>query len=300
MDYKFLSKFNMRQYMLEKYYEVFYYGDINLKHVSSHEHNYYEFYFFLNGDVDYRLGNKTYHLNQGDMLIIPPGVKHKAFIKDNTISYQRFVLWIKSEFIEEIAKEDPDFIFFVQFIERYGHYHYSLHSIDFQSLISYLVELTTETQNRGFCSGTRGKLLAANVLVQINRILYYFEQKKEKESKKELYLNLASYITSHLNQELSLDNLAKIFFISKYHMAHNFKDNMGISIHQYILNKRLEMAKVYILSGTAVSKVPLSCGFKDYATFYRAFRKGFGVSPTEFKEKYNVSSYFNPTGDTIP
>lgn len=297
MDSKIVSAFNARQYMVNEFYEVFFYGDINLKHVSAHSHDHYEIYLFINGDVLYQIEDKEYRLKNGDMLVLPPGIKHRAIVRDNSISYQRFVFWVQPKFLDFLAIQDKTIFFFSQFVQKHRIYHFSLHPNEAQNLISSMVELLSEVKANELCSSIRSNYLAANVLVYINRMLYYLEKEKGEETKKELYLNIASYITNHLTEELTLDGLAEIFFISKYHMAHHFKENMGISIHQYILNKRMELAKMLILSGAAVSKLPNQCGFKDYATFYRAFKKCFGISPAKLKEKYRIDSYFNPTGD---
>ena len=63
--------FNTRQYMQSGDFELFYYNDTALKSVDAHEHDYYEFYFFLEGDVTYHIGDKSYQLEYGDCLLIP-------------------------------------------------------------------------------------------------------------------------------------------------------------------------------------------------------------------------------------
>ncbi len=45
------------------------------------------------------------------------------------------------------------------------------------------------------------------------------------------------YIEEHLDEELTLEKLAGEFFVSKYYIAHIFKENIGLSIHQYIMKK---------------------------------------------------------------
>ena len=68
--------FNTRQYMQSGDFELFYYNDTALKSVDAHEHDYYEFYFFLEGDVTYHIGDKSYQLEYGDCLLIPPDTPH--------------------------------------------------------------------------------------------------------------------------------------------------------------------------------------------------------------------------------
>ena len=71
--------------------------------------------------------------------------------------------------------------------------------------------------------------------------------------------------------------------MSKYHISHVFKDNMGMSVHQYLVKKRLDASKNSILSGMPFHEVATAFGFRDYTSFFRAFKKEFGVAPREFK-----------------
>lgn len=99
-----------------------------------------------------------------------------------------------------------------------------------------------------------------------------------------MYQKLLVYIDNHLEQDISLEHLAKKFYVSKYYIAHLFKGNTGISIHQYIMKKRLAACQNAILSNISISKAYLMFGFKDYSNFYRAFKKEFGISPKEYKD----------------
>ena len=55
-----------------------------------------------------------------------------------------------------------------------------------------------------------------------------------------------------------------------YHLAHAFKDRMGISIHQYIILKRIALAKSLIQQGKPMHLVCLESGFHNYSNFFKA------------------------------
>lgn len=89
------TQFLTRQYMLSKDYELYYYSDSHMANVDSHTHDYYEFYFFLEGTVSYLIEKQLYDLKAGDVVVIPPGIHHKAVIHDSEKPYSRFVFWYR-------------------------------------------------------------------------------------------------------------------------------------------------------------------------------------------------------------
>lgn len=75
------------------------------------------------------------------------------------------------------------------------------------------------------------------------------------------------YINEHYPDELSLDLLSAKFFISKYHLSHEFHRLVGTSVYRYIIQKRLVIAKQMLANGVAPTDVYGHCGFGDYANF---------------------------------
>ena len=110
------SSFTTRQYMLAGQYELYYYSDQVLQLVPIHAHDFYEFYFFLDGNVTIRTRDRLYPLHSGDVVIIPPGVMHQAMsgnaqAADRSPSppYRRFVLWISPAYLEHLMSMGGNF-----------------------------------------------------------------------------------------------------------------------------------------------------------------------------------------------
>ena len=87
-----------------------------------------------------------------------------------------------------------------------------------------------------------------------------------------------------MEEDLSLETLAEVFYASKYHIAHVFKDNIGLSIHQYITKKRLNLCQEAISGGMSITDSYQRFGFGDYSSFYRAFKKEYGISPKDYRD----------------
>ena len=80
MRSKIQTPFTHRQYMLSQDFEIYYYSDTRHNNVDLHSHDYYEFYFYMEGDVEFEIGDRRQALRSGDFVIVPPGTMHRAFV----------------------------------------------------------------------------------------------------------------------------------------------------------------------------------------------------------------------------
>ena len=98
------TAFQPRQYMLSKDFEIYYYEDRTLAKVDTHAHNYYEFYFFLEGDVQIQVGDKIYSVRKGDIMLIPPHHSHHTIIRSQDTPYRRYVFWISQDYCNHLLQ----------------------------------------------------------------------------------------------------------------------------------------------------------------------------------------------------
>ena len=90
---------------------------------------------------------------------------------------------------------------------------------------------------------------------------------------------LLLYINDHLDEDLSLDNLAAKYFVNKYYLCRTFKKITGYTINHYINYKRLLLVRELHSKGQTLLEASTNAGFNNYAHFYRMYRKEFGTNP---------------------
>lgn len=282
------TRFQPRQYMVSDYFEIYYYNDHELSKVALHSHDYYEFYFFLEGDISIQIGQETYPVRYGDVMLIPPHIPHRPIIHSTSTPYRRFVFWISQEYCLHLRSISPDYVYLMEYVKKEKQYIFHNDQITFNSLQSQLMRLIEEMNAERFGKETQISLYVNELVLYLNRMIYDRNAPRDKKIEISLYQNLILYIEDHLEGELSLDMLAKEFYVSKYHIAHVFKEQLGMSIHQYITKKRLALCREAILSGMSITQVYQTFGFGDYSSFYRAFKKEYGISPRDFKDMQTI------------
>ena len=284
------ADFTSRQYMTSRDYEIFYYSDLHFTPTTAHSHQYYEFYFFVKGDIEFIIRNEErVRLETGDMVLMPPGVEHYARAIDPEKPYQRFVFWISKEYYEIFMHVSSDFGYiFRQAAE--GRYVYHFDPITFNAFQTSLFEIIQETHQDRYGKSTNVNLLISLFLFNINRSVHEKDFPPKIRESATLHQNLIFYIENHLTDQISLDDLAREFYLSKYYLVHLFRENTGLSPHQYILKKRLNLFKDSLRENGDILSTCSLCGFTDYSSFFRAFKKEFGISPSEYLQQITRES----------
>jgi AraC-like DNA-binding protein len=121
------------------------------------------------------------------------------------------------------------------------------------------------------------------LLAELNRKEH--TESSDKRSVDATVLRCIDYISQNLSKELNIEQLAKAVVASPSYITHIFKREMGISVHRYIVQKRMILARDLLLSGEHASKIYADCGYRDYSSFYKAYVRIFGFAPSEKVEK---------------
>lgn len=266
---------------LQKHYKLFYLKDTKRQEYSYHYHDFDKLVFFLGGRADYMIEGKKYELEPYDFLLVNRNEIHKPNV-DFTVPYERIILYIEHEFLKQYTGEDYDLTnCFLKTGEEQTNV-VRFPAVVTRQLSEQLLKLEECAKKEGYANELYEEILFLEFMLLFNRACVenaYAYHQTAKYNKK--VIDMIQFINENLSQELSVDRLAERFFISKYHMMRCFKEETGYSLHQYILEKRILAAKSMIQEGTSATAAAMECGFKDYSTFARAFRKSMGIAPSQ-------------------
>lgn len=259
--------------------------DSSNKAISNefHLHNSYEIYLFLDGDVNYFVEQSFYKLQKGNLLIFNSNEIHKAVILTD-MTYERIVIHFKPEAIEKFCTKTTNLLACFQ-NRATGQHNITLldnHQINcFTALTTKLIDKLGED---GYGSDALAFSYLIELLVMVNDRYLSDSQTTANVTSPKIKTAL-EYIEVNLTKNLSLDHLSKSLSINKYYLSHIFKKETGSTLYQYILMKRISLAKQFLISGSTVTEACYQSGFNDYSNFIRTFKKITGFSPGYFKSK---------------
>ncbi len=238
---------------------------------NSHCHDTYEILYVVNGTGRYLVEGAEIILRPRTLMIFRPLEYHCVNLTGDG-DYERYVInFSKSALLPETRTILSGIVGDGNESGRY----YTPDSLS-QSAISVFDRIEYATALPELEREIYIKLLLSELLVLLSGARSY----KIVRDEDELGARVAKYINSSLELDISLDKLAKIFFVSKYYLCRCFKKYSGVSVHAYINQKRVMYAKQLIDSGETASGAAYRVGFGDYSAFYRAYVKILKRPPT--------------------
>lgn len=277
------SEIGKRGYLNEEY-RLFHLRDSRALTLDYHYHEFDKVVFQIGGRVTYHIEGKSYPLQPMDVLLVSRGLIHLPVAEPGQV-YERMVLWMGRDFLARYSAPEADLASCFTLTAGRG-FHLCRPRGEERERYRAMFERAERAQaGEGFAARLLADTCVLQLLIALNRdvldgpaaadeVTYRFDPKMEEVTR---------YIRDHLPEDLTIDRLAGVFFLSRYYLMHRFKEVYGCSVHQYIRQKRLQQAAARIRRGDPILKAAEDAGFRDYSVFLRAFRSVYGRSPREWR-----------------
>ena len=247
-------------------------------HVRLHSHSFYEILYVCSGRLPYLIGAERYRIQPGDVILIPPGVGHQPLrAEDPRTPYRRYVLWVSTEFLNGLGPLLGAEGFGAPSLLRTTQANQKIIARRFAAGIR-----EAEEKKPGWQAALYGSTMT--LLTMLYRTAADKQTQLLQSEGPDLLERILSFVEENLSSPVSLEDIACQFYVSQSTVSNLFRQEMGISFHRFLTQRRLIAAKERIAAGEPLESVSAQVGFSDYSAFYRAFKREYGVSPRQYRK----------------
>lgn len=260
--------------------------------VSTHEsqdtlrpesHHMCEIILLLKGSVTYKIEGQTYHLSPMDTIVVQPNQLHSREI-DPQSPYERMVLHFAPDLLPSFAD--------LPLLSSTANSPLSpvlprriIKQTNFVSLMEQCVALSSGESKY---TDLRFISIILQIVETLNEVVLALSEEQPPRPIKVDKISHAciQYINEHITERelLSPEKIAAALHISASHLQHTFKKEIGVSLHKYVSNQRLQLARKLLLQGHSPQSVSNQLNYDYYSTFYHSFVRRFGATPHSFTE----------------
>ena len=236
----------------------------NPTEISFHSHKCHELVIYTQGEGSVEADGKIFKYRKNSIVIIPQGIMH------NEINFH------KCHNIAIGFNSNPDIVPFDIFQA----------DLDVMSIIQNMLE--EKSQQNKYCDEIISLQLYRLILMLLRTKLVSAPKPQIKKDFPLILKSIDNYIEENLIHQISISDFAEMYNYSADRFRHIFTENMGISLKQYIILKRIECAKILLTSSNkSITDISYECGFYDASQFSKLFKKICKITPSQFRNKYN-------------
>lgn len=251
---------------------------------SIEESKYVTVIYSIEGNPEYRISGIKYNCVPGDILTMSTDESFEIINKDRD-NIRALALYIEREYLYAHNTYKTDLLSIFEGENSKNNHLLKLCKEKNSNIKTLLEQIIYVMGTVDFGCDILSSSLIMQLVVLLNRYNNERINKELRLMQDQVVQDMIVYIKNNINKDLSIDTLASKVFLSKYYLMRRFKSDQGQSIHSYIIKERLSYARELIKKGMLLNDVCLECGYHNYSSFVRAFKKNYGLSPKHYQPK---------------
>lgn len=265
-------------------------SDYNVQ-IQYHTHFHYEIYYFHDGKANYLINDRIYVLEPGDLLLMHGMTLHRANV-DPAVLYHRSTLHFDPYYFKQFIQPPfaADLLAPFQKLQNVRLQLRGEDKIEVETIIDKLVQFHNAPSPYAF---QRFQALFLEFMIIINehckqpmQAINAFPSPKEHHVQ-----SIISYVEKHYAEDVTLDAIQAELHLSKYYLAKTFKEITGMTIFQFLMQRRIYQAKIELTQGKQpITDIGYEVGFKHPSHFSRAFKLQLNVTPEQYRKQHQLRS----------
>lgn len=250
---------------------------------KQHFHNLMEIGFCHFGQGELIIDKESWRFEGNTFSIIPKNLQHTTNSDENVYGFWEYLFIDADSVVQKLYQGDPLFVReFTDQINREGHF---MHISENPEVVNTIQAIFTEMKSKREFYAESVEGLLRTLMIQIFRIN---EAKvhgvKSVSAKGSMIAHALDYISKNYPKEMRVGDLAEACHISETHFRRVFKENMNMSVIEYINLVRIQAAcKLLKKTNNSMEEIAQIVGFETTSTFNRNFKRIIGISPYQWK-----------------
>ncbi len=274
--------------------------DIYIQYVENshrtdkpHMHPFFQVFFLIKGKLTHHINDLSADMAIGEMAIIPPNVLHYITLENNPTFYSlSFNLSTFGE-MNSINEQVITFLKSLQDIKKPILPKTSIADDDILYVQNLFERIYKESNQKE--TGFKEAIIVYGILLITQFIRRYHitnptPLQHESFTSEQMVLNCIKYIDSHFTENLNLDKMSHMSALSESTFCSCFKKITGLTFHTYLNQCRIKYATTLIKNRYKIVAVSTFCGYNDFVTFSRNFKKIVGTTPREYQKIKQLTS----------
>lgn len=248
---------------------------VNDNMIKSHYHNYYELYFLEDGERHHMLQDDMYTMRPGELILFSPYILHRSY-GDENVPFRRLVLYFHRDEVDSLELQN-------MLDNGNGLYHPEprtrqvLHSM--LEILLYEQYNTSELKSR-YCHTILNMMLFF-IILQLRR------EDPSKKQEDDRMSQIISYIHGHYQEDISLEQLARHFYISPYYLCREFKRYTDSTVIQYVnITRIMNAQRKFMETNKTITEICSETGFSNLTHFNRVFKSVTGMTPSGYRKTH--------------